>query len=223
MDRTSQASFIPKKPEGRAPSRGVNLILLVSVLIFFGSSSSAGFAFFYKGKLQESTETNRTALENQRKNNKTYLDSIRDLKRLNDRITQVQSLLGGHISVSSIFDLLEANVLKSIRLSSFEFSVLPGGGDGKSGGITATILGEAKGYESIAFQSKVFSGLSGIHEPVFSDLANSPKGVTFKMTAKVDPSTVNYGQTLSSSPSANVRDTNSESTENIPSLPITND
>lgn len=219
MDRTSQVSFIPKKPEGRTPSRGINLMLLVSLLIFFGSVGSAGVAYLYEGKLTQSTETIRQALEDQRNNNKTYLDSIKDLKRLNDRITQGKSILGNHISVSSVFDLLEAHVLKSIRLNSFEFSVLPGGGDGKSGGITVAVSGEARGYESIAYQSKVFSGVSGIHEPVFADLATTPKGVTFKMTAQVDPSTVNYERILSPNSSR----PNSPSSESIEEMPIMND
>lgn len=202
MDRTSQASFIPKKPASSSAAHGGRgVVLALSFILFLVSSASAGIVYFWNKTLIAANDGIRADIENRKDQN--YLEKIKDLKRLSQRIGEAKTILDSHISVSEVFDILEGNTLKSIRFNSLQFE-----SSNDADGAQITLNGSSRGYESIAYQSDVFSKARGLHGPVFSDLGVAANGeITFKLTARVDKSFINYGKLLEKGSVENTSDT----------------
>ena len=115
------------------------------------------------------------------------LGSIKDLTRLDARITLTKSLLESHVAISPIFDFLEKTTPKTVRFNDFDFSSTP------DKGIVLTIKGLARSYTNVAFESDVLEGTNLLSNVLFSDLSLDDKGnVNFTVTATVPPGTISY-------------------------------
>lgn len=188
MPEQFQTSFIPKKSvEGPTTEikNGTDLFLLVAVILFILTLCAGAGVFLYEKYLigaivgkEESLKRAEAAFD---------LDLIRELSRLDQKLTVSEKLLKKHIAVSELFHLLEQQTLKSVRFGDLRYLV------GSGGDIVLSMKGAARSFAAIALQSDVFGKSRFIKSPIFSDLDLDKNGnVTFSFTATVDPALLSY-------------------------------
>lgn len=187
MSEEFHTSFIPKRVDA-APSRrasSVTLPTFIGILALVLSILAAAGAFGYQKILQGSIARKQGQLEDARAAFDPEL--VRELERLDARLTMSQELLNTHRSPSGLFDFLEDFTLQSVQFTSFELTVSP------AGDIQLAMEGEAPDFASIALQSEEFGNDPRIENPIFSDLAVSDTGtVTFTFSGAIDPSVLAY-------------------------------
>jgi hypothetical protein len=194
MEVKMQTSFIPKKPitDTHIEGGGVSLFLLISIILFIVSISLAVGVFLWQKSLVAQIEKDKADLVAAKESYEE--DTLVPLIRLNDRIEQSKVLLSKHLAITPVFALLEAKVLKNVRLKNMKFSYA---GDGK---IKIDLSGQAASYEALLKQSDSFGDESlrkYISMPVVSDFSPVADGsVSFNFTATVDPKLVSYADTL---------------------------
>lgn len=193
MDSIRDTSFIPKKPLADTPpayqKRSVSILTLAAVVVFVITLALSVGVFLYKGLLASGIESKKADLERARGAFDPAL--IRELERLDKRLTISKQLLDEHIALSLLFDSLERNTSRNVRYNSFDYS----GSDGKK--LTLMMRGEAKSYASVAFQSDAFVKTNIIRQPAFSDLTLDQRGnVVFTLSALVDSAALRYSNTF---------------------------
>ena len=191
MDPKFQSSFIPKGPVASAGSinpadrnKGRSFFGFVATIIFVLSVVAALGVFGYSLYLS----SNIAKMGNDLTTAKASLDptTINQISRLNSRIISTQTLLAQHTVVSPFFDFLETSTLKTLRWTSFDYTVT-------SKGIQLNMQGQAQGYNALALQSDIFNKTSFIKSPLFKNLTLDNSGnVTFEFTATLDPSIISY-------------------------------
>ncbi len=197
MDTNFQTSFIPKKPlaEERAPasSGGTSLFAFLATIVFIVSLAGGAAAYFYKASLRQTIMKQQSALDLAR--NAFEPSLITQLKQLDRRITDANSILSTHIVVSPIFDALAANTLKSIQFTKFTYTTPT---DSKSP-IAVQMTGKARDYASIALESDQLATNKNIHNSIFSNLSldDQTGNVTFNLAFTVDADLVRYTNHLS--------------------------
>jgi hypothetical protein len=83
--------------------------------------------------------------------------------------------------------------MKTVRYTDFSYEL----GTEKNASVKVKMSGQAIGYRSIALQSDLFAKNKNFIDPVFSNLTLDANGsVLFDLEFSVDPSFVNYKQTL---------------------------
>jgi hypothetical protein len=199
MDPKFQSSFIPKGPSTPAstvfkpaPVRHGSLLGLIARLFFtlsiIGALLVVGYGFYLKssiGTMNGDLELARAGLE---------AESIEAIARLDARIKNTGVLLDNHRVLIPLFDFLEANTLRTVRFTFFDY---------KNGaeGLTLSMRGQARGYAALALQADIFNNSPYIKSNSFSDLDLDEKGnVTFLLSMVVDPSLVSYERSLESAP-----------------------
>ena len=191
MEPNFQTSFIPKKPmlEQRVvEKKSINILLIVAIFIFLTVIVASGGLYFYKTTLTQNLKRMGSDLDLAK--NRFESAKIGELKLLDKRLNAANEILGKHISISPIFELLEGITMKTVRYNNFGYSL-----DGK-GGIAVSMSGQAIGYRSIALQADLFSKNKNIIDPLFSNLSLDEKGnVLFNLTFSVNSNFVNYKQT----------------------------
>ncbi len=194
MDQNFQTSFIPKKPmiEDRTEApRSVGLLLIISIFIFFTVLLASGGLYFYQGILTKNVAQMQNDLALAQ--NRFEKGKIQQLQTLDKRLRASNDILSKHITVSPIFEALSSMTLKTVRYTKFNYEF---SGD-KSSKINVKMSGQATKYKDIALQSDLFAGNKNIIDPVFSNLTLDDKGnVLFDLEFSVDPSFVDYKQTL---------------------------
>lgn len=186
MDPQVPTSFIPKKPlvESRA---GTGLFMLIAVLIFVASLAAAGGAFLYGKYLQSAIADKDSSLK--KAEGAFDTSSIKDLERLDIRLTQGRTLIQGHIAPSGVFTFLSASTLERVQFTSMTLDI-DADGTAKLG-----LTGVADSFSSLALQSDQFSAAKVLRDVVFSGIATDSTGhVTFTVTADVDPSLTSYAK-----------------------------
>lgn len=189
MDPRLQSSFIPKKPltEDRVyRSSGRTSVFLVVSIIIFIVALAGSFGVFFLNQYQE-----RIIATKDKDLLKTQDDLsgnlIKDLGRLDQRIEASDALLKQHISVSSVFKLLQELTAKSIRFNDLNYSIVP------PDTIKLTLKGEGRSFNAVSFQSDVFRASQSLKNPLFSDVRLDDKGaVLFSIETGVDPALVLY-------------------------------
>lgn len=196
METKFQTSFIPKQPVNEAPVRhssGTNFLFLGAFVIFMVSVAMAGASFLYNQLIDSNIAKGNADL----KLNENALDqnTIRELTRLNDRITAAQTLLKQHIAFSNFFGALERATLKTVAFKNFSYVY---GGDDK---ISITMQGLAgrgpvNSYETVALQAKEFTSpalRNVFRSPILNDVSLDGEGnATFAFSAAIDPQLVSY-------------------------------
>lgn len=213
MDGSSQTSFIPKRPISPSPisyeNRGVSIVTIVCVILFFGAVALSVGSYLYKGILTKQLATKKADLEKAKKS--FDLETIQALKRLDIRMQSAETLLQSHIAFSSYFSLLEDSTLKSVRYTSL--SIQDTKDSGSAGAVTEArplnfkLVGVAKGYSGVALQSDLFTRIrsKGVLEPVFSGLQLNDKGqVGFTAEALIDRKALQYSSTLGAQSSGTI-------------------
>ncbi len=189
-----KTSFIPQKPiiqrENQTSQSGVNIVLFVSLILFFATLIVTGGIFLYGTILERQEVSLGVSIERAREAVEPEL--VSSLVRIDSRIQSVRGILDAHTTASQLFSLLEKDTLSSISFETFRYVVEP---DGK---ILVRLGGSAKSYASIALQSVLFGENKFIVNPVFSNLQlNNVGDVTFSVSANVDRRLVLYKNTIS--------------------------
>jgi hypothetical protein len=189
MDPQVQQSFIPKKPlVGESPRGGMGgLLMLICVLIFIASLVAAGGTFAY-GKYLESAIASKS--DSLKKAEGAFdTNSIRDLERLDTRLTQAQKLLGSHVAPSGVFVFLAASTLERVQFTSLDLEVA------QDGSAKLQMGGVADSFSTLALQSDQFSAAKVLRDVIFSGITTDSTGhVVFTVSANVDPSVLSYAK-----------------------------
>ncbi len=185
------ASFIPKNPiVSDTPSayrrQSINILTLVSIIIFIFSATIGAGAFVYEKYLKSSLIQKQADLEKARASFDPVL--IQEIRRLDNRIEHSKEILSRHAAFSAFFETLELSTLQNIQFKSFNLNTVPG-----DDGVKIDLQGVARNYASVALQSDSFNKTVGIKNPVFSDLNLDQSGmVTFSISAFLDSSAFKY-------------------------------
>ena len=194
MDQNFQTSFIPKKPiikERAISSRPVGVLLIASLLILFTVLLATGGLYFYKGIVTKNIADMENTLNLAK--NRFEPSQITKLQVLDKRLRASSEILSEHIAITPIFNALEQLTMKTVRFTKFSYDL----GTDKNATVDIKMSGQAIGYRSIALQSDLFAKNKNLIDPIFSNLTLDNSGnVLFDLEFSVDPSFVNYKQTL---------------------------
>ena len=87
--------------------------------------------------------------------------------------------------------------MKSVRFTKFNYGLEASKNSPKISLIKIKMSGVASGYRAIALQSDLFAKNKNLIDPVFSNLTlDENANVLFDLDFSVDPSFINYKQTL---------------------------
>ncbi len=192
MDTRFQTSFIPKKPvdTGAIRSSGdVNFFLLLSIIILIITAAATGGVFLYKISLTQQVKEKDAQLKQAQES--FGLERIKYLQQRSAQLSAAKALLDNHVAPTALFAMLEEHTLKTVRFKTFTLSA-----DG--GAVTLSMGGEARGFNAVAYQSEVFTGLTKeFLSPTFSNFALDEKGnVSFNFETRVNPQIILYRTAL---------------------------
>ncbi|MDD5721135.1 MAG: hypothetical protein PHT16_01655 [Candidatus Pacebacteria bacterium] len=195
MEQNFQTSFIPKKPiikENTAyGGRSIGVFFIISLFIFFAVLIVTGGLYFYKGILVKKIANMENTLNLAK--NRFEPAKITELQTFDKRLIYSSEILAKHITVVPIFNALEQLTMKSVRYTNFSYNME----SGDKNTINVKMSGVAIGYRSIALQYDLFAKNKNLIDPIFSNLTLDNSGnVLFDLQFSVDPSFVNYKQTL---------------------------
>lgn len=190
MEERVTTSFIPKaalKVERAEVKRSspVALVNIIAGAILIITILSAGGMFAFQRYSVQALESKKQSLERSRAAFEPA--TIKELARLDTRISAGKELLRSHTALSALFDELEKHMLSSVRFSNFSYDIADP---------TRTLLtasGEASSFNAVALQSDSFSKSSIITEPIFSNVNISKTGsITFDFSAVIDTTRIGY-------------------------------
>jgi hypothetical protein len=194
MEQNFQTSFIPKKSivrERVIMPRSISFMTIVAIFILFAVLIGTGGLYFYKSVLSKNITEMENTLSLAR--NRFEPTKIAEIQALDNRLKAATEILGNHISITPIFKELEKVTMKTIRFTSFGYT-LPTESDSR---LAIQLKGIAIGYRAVALQEDLFAKNKNFIETVFSNLQLDDKGyVLFDLNFSVDPSFVNYKQTV---------------------------
>ncbi|MES2930813.1 MAG: hypothetical protein V4665_03470 [Patescibacteria group bacterium] len=196
MENSFQTSFIPKKPitpvnpSSSRPNASRSLFSILATLLLVVAAVSAGGLYFYKSYLIRQKEVLSVSLERVR--DTFEQDTITELELFDKRVAAAKQVLGGHIVLSPMFELLGALTIPSIQYTRFTHETTDQGFFVKMSGI-------ARDYRSIALQADVFNSAKGrsFRNVVFSNLTRDKNNsVGFDVEFVVDPSLLSYEKNM---------------------------
>ena len=193
MDPQAPASFIPKRPFVEGSRVGtLGLFTLIGMLIFAASMLAAGGAFAYGQILKGSIARQDASLK--LAEGAFDQSTIKDLMRLDSRLTEAQKFLGKHVAPSGIFTLLANLTLTQVQLTSFSYALE------SVGSAKITLSGIADSFSTLALQSDQMSASKLLKDIIFSGITTNSAGrVVFSVSATVDPSVISYNKNLQGS------------------------
>ncbi len=202
METKFQTSFIPKKPLMAQETARVHAP--TSIFMVIGVFGAAAFMFVAKDFLLKAQEKAKTDLADNEK--RFDLPLIEELKKANTKIDVATQLLRNHAAVSEAFRILSALTAEKVRFTSFELLAPdsnPIPNMPSSGNYKIRMKGVADSFNTIAFQSDVFSRSQKygtnkiIKNPVLSDLVVTEGGaVAFFFSTELVPPDLSYAKTL---------------------------
>ncbi len=190
MDTKPQSSFIPKKPsESGALSRSGGLFPFLADMLFVVALLASVAVFAYDkylsseiAKMDVDLSAARTAIQP---------ELINQLVRSDKRIISANTLVDSHVTISSLFELLQSITLQNLQFTSFSF------GSGEGGSLSITMKGEARTYATVALQAKIFNDNENFINPQFSNLDLNDKGdVVFAFKSQINPKIISYVEKL---------------------------
>ncbi len=189
MAQEFQTSFIPKKTFETGPATKTRvgaggIFSIIAACLFVLSLLISGGVFLYERFLATSIERKKETLEQAKKAFEPEL--IRELSRLDSRLSLAEDLLDEHIAPSGLFDLLEDVTLETVRFTTLGYGI-------EESGVRVTLQGEARSFASVALQSDEFAKNRSIRDPIFSGLTLDERGaVEFTVNALIDPALLSY-------------------------------
>ena len=191
MDSKIKASFIPDKSLSKRSTKTLtsaggigDLLMLLSVVILAAMIALAAGVFLYDRFLASNVVKKEAQLARSREAFDPVL--IQNLIRLDNRLNAASDILVRHLAPSEVFALLQSFTLQSISYKSLTYNI------GEDGIIHISLTGDAQSVNGVALQSSVFGENSAIVNPIFSDLNLTATGVSFDMSAILDPLALQY-------------------------------
>lgn len=195
MDQEFQTSFIPKqtlsqKPE-RSRSGSFGLVNVVSFVVMIISLLIAGGAYLYRDSLSQRVNEMRVSLD--RAQNIFEPELLQELQTFDKRLRAADEILGNHLAVSPIFEVLQDITLPTVRYVDFTYEI-----DNVNPNVVHVVMsGEAVSYDAITLQADLFSKNRFIRNPIFSNFSLSRTGnVDFNLMFDVSRSLVNFEQKI---------------------------
>ncbi len=197
MENSFQTSFIPKKPimansvTSSSPQGTTSITMVVSVFIFIVMVLSAGGLYWYKNYylvknkevLSESLFKIRDSFDK---------DTIAELEMYDKRTLVSRQVLGSHVVLSPLFELINELTLSSIQYTKFDHTTL-------NNTFSVKMSGTARDYKAIALQADVFNTDKGkmFKDVIFSNLTKDKNNyVTFDIEFNVDPTLLSYSNNI---------------------------
>lgn len=190
MQERVKTSFIPKaslavERRQSAPQNPVGIVNVIASIILILALVAAGGLFLFEQFTIQNIERKRASLERARAAFEPA--TIRELARLDTRLTAGQTLLNGHMAPSYLFDEIERLTLNSVRFKDFAF------GEVGPGRVMVTMAGEARSFNALALQSDAFGASQFFTEPIFTDLNLDETGnVVFTFNGVVDTNELKF-------------------------------
>lgn len=192
MDQEFQTSFIPKKtaaPKAVRTSSHVGLFNTIAFVILLVSVVLAGGSYLYRDSLSQKVDEMKNSLTLARNIFEPQL--LEDLRRLDRRLQAATTILGSHLAVSPIFEVLQDITLPGVRYIEFTYEI-----DTVNQNIVHVFMtGEALSYDVITLQADLFSKNRFIRNPIFSNFALNREGrIDFDLSFDVSRSLVDFEQ-----------------------------
>lgn len=203
MESPINSSFIPTKislgerPREEYGSDAFDVIVLLGVIALVVAGTMAAGVFLYKQFLTNDLSAKKEQLNKAKK--AFQPDLVRDLTRLDERISIAEGVLQSHIAPSAFFEVLNQITLKTIEYKSLEYEY---SGDA----LHVRMKGKAASVNGIAYQARVMSTHPAIKNPIFSINAIGKDGVEFEVELDINPDAVNFAALISAA-AANAQDT----------------
>lgn len=193
MESKITSSFIPDKMPGapvkrnaasRVAGSSADIFVVVAIVIFAASLALGAGVFLYDKYITTSAKAKSEQLQRERK----LLEpaTVRELMRLDKRLSAAAMVLNSHVAPSALFDLLEKLTLKSVYFENFEYTA--GGVDGA----VITMVGKASTVNGVALQADIFGKSRAIINPIFSNLNLVSDGVEFDVTTTISRDAIEY-------------------------------
>lgn len=178
----------------------MNLLFIISLIVFSLAVGLSATVFFYKAHLVSSIREMDVLLAAAKKSFEP--EFIDEASRLNVRIEGAHTLLGNHQALSPLFDMLEKKTLENVRFQDFNFVAK----EGKDSALS--MLGQAKSFNAVALQSDVFGAEKSFRDPVFSNFTLNESGdVLFNFRTTIAPELLRYRETVLGSGTGATADT----------------
>lgn len=191
MESNITSSFIPRDTGSAPVSYGVqtgsgptDLLFLGSVILLVTSAAMGIAVFLYAQFLSTSITNKTTQLKRAQEAFEPAL--VQELTRLDTRMNAAHAILLTHVAPSALFNLLEQATLQNVTFKSFSFDAAD------VSGMVFTMKGLARSVNSVALQADIFGKNSAVENPVFSNINRVEEGVSFDVTAHINPAAVNY-------------------------------
>ena len=193
MESNIKASFIPDKmpsAQGRGSSikhssgSAADILILIAVVILAVALALAAGVFLYDSYLNANVQNKSQQLQRAQQAFEPQL--VEELVRLDLRLLAAGDVLARHLAPSEIFSLLEELTLESVSYSSLDYSV------NEDDTISIKMRGKARNVNGVALQANVFGRHNAITNPIFSELDLVGDGVSFNVSAIVNPSALRY-------------------------------
>ncbi len=195
MESPINSSFIPTKislgerPREEYGSDAFDVIVLLGVIALVVAGTMAAGVFLYKQFLTNDLTAKKEQLNKAKK--AFQPDLVRDLTRLDERISIAEGILQSHIAPSAFFDVLGQITLKTIEYKNLDYEF--------NGPDSMHILmnGRAASVNGIAYQARVMSTHPAIKNPIFSIGNIGKDGVEFTVELDINPDAVNFSSLIS--------------------------
>lgn len=176
------------QPKGAPPPSGGggagDIFILIAIVALAAALALAAGVFLYDRFLDANVQKKSEQLERARQAFEPVL--IQELIRLDSRLQAADDVLARHLAPSELFNLLEELTLQSVEYDSMDYKV------GDDDTIEVRMKGKARSVNGVALQASVFGQHNAVTNPIFSDLDLVSDGVTFEVTATVNPSALRY-------------------------------
>lgn len=200
MEPTIPTSFIPKNPVSgevrpRAQSangkRVVGLLTFITVITVIAAILSFVGVYLYEQRLTNQKQTLEQSITDARTD--LGSDFVAEMQRLEQRIKGVKSLLASHVVISPIFEELQAQTLRSVRFTKFEYTIQQDMQTNQAV-VDVSLSGVARSYAIVALQSDALAESKMFKNPVFSNLTLEEQtgNVNFSLTFTVDAADLSY-------------------------------
>lgn len=199
MDKEFQTSFIPKRPtanqavgssESSSQKKGGGIFMLIAVVVFVAALIAGGGVYAYKSYLTSNIAEIQSSLE--RAKDIFEPETIAALQVLDKRINAAETVLGGHIAISPIFELLKEITYPSVQYTQFNYVI-----NESTGVVRVEMTGRASRFDWVGLQAEKFDKSTHVKNPIFSNLVQDQSGrITFDLVFSVDRSFVTYGSPL---------------------------
>lgn len=179
-------SFVPLPPQSTITKRHWRLDLegalgFISFIVFALVSLTAVGMFLYKMYLQHNLliVQKKMYIAEQSFNS----TPIQNIVTLNNKIIVARELLGTHITMSRLLDMLSSDTPKNVRLSSLKVAMDP-----KGETASMKIAGEARDFNALVVDSRIFNQNKNLSNVIFSNIAIDEKtnGIKFSVSATVN-------------------------------------